>query len=131
MLALVGTLLAITPAVMLTTRRPSAPPPPDPATLMRERLTSMRGALAAYRKTHQNHGPASLDALVQAKQLREIPLDPVTHSRTTWRLELEEEVRVSDDFSDASAKPKAAPEIVAIHSGARGHAPDGRHWSDF
>lgn len=124
----IGALVAVFAGVMLT--RPHAHPSPDPSVLMKERLAALRHGLATYRSMHANHGPASLGDLVKQRAMRDIPLDPVTQSRTTWRVDTEERVAVANDFGPAGGSDAKA-EIVAVHSGARGTDAHGRAWSDY
>jgi|SRR5205085_6517805 len=124
-IALIGAVIAIAVAQMLT--RPRTPPP-DAAGL-RARLTEMRGAIATYRTRH-GHGPATLQDLVADKLLRDVPLDPVAHSRTAWRLVTEESVSISEDFGSGGGGERHAW-IIDVHSGANGVDPDGRAWSSY
>jgi len=89
----------------------------------------MRGAIATYRTRH-GHGPATLNDLVADKVLREVPLDPITKSRTTWRLVTEESVSMSEDFGSGGGAERHAW-IIEVHSGANGADPDGRAWSSY
>jgi general secretion pathway protein G len=123
--ALLGAIIAIVVAQTLT--RPRTPPP-DAAGL-RARLTEMRGAIATYRTRH-GHGPATLQDLVADKLLREVPLDPITRSRATWRVVTEESVSISEDFGSGGGGERHAW-IVEVHSGASGADPDGRAWSNY
>jgi hypothetical protein len=94
----------------------------DEATL-RTQLSTMRTAIAAYTKTH-GHGPSTLrDAMPL------VPVDPLTHSATTWRLTTEETVKV-DDFTtgDAASRPAA---IIEVHSGAGGRDGRGQAYSEY
>jgi hypothetical protein len=94
----------------------------DEATL-RGQLAAMRNAIAAYTKTH-GHGPATLrDAMPS------VPVDPLTHSATTWRLTTEEHVQV-DDFTKADASPRHTA-IIEVHSGAAGRDSRGRTYSEY
>lgn len=124
--ALIGALVAIAVAVVLTHPRT---PPPDSAGL-RARLAELRNAITTYRNRN-GHGPATLHDLVSAKLLREVPEDPITHSRATWRVITEESVAVQQDFGGAGggAEPRVA--IIEVHSGAPGNDPDGRAWSSY
>jgi len=89
---------------------------------MRAAVTQLRGEIATYyAKNH--HYPHSLD------ELPNVPVDPITHSKNTWRPTLQENVR-TDDFS-STAQSTAPPEIVDVHSGATGTDPNGRAWSDY
>ena len=123
---LFGTLIAVFAGVLLT-RRPAAPKP-DAAGLQL-RLGEIRGAIKTYR-TRQGHGPATLQDLVAEKLLRELPLDPITRSRTTWKLVTEESVAVQEDFRAGGGEGRQVW-IIDVHSGARGSDPNGRAWFDY
>lgn len=82
----------------------------------------MRHAIAAYTKSH-GHGPSTLH-----EAMAHIPIDPITHSATTWRLTTEETVQVDDFTPNPSAKRFA---IIEIHSGAEGRDGRGRRYSEY
>ena len=88
---------------------------------LRNTLASMRHAIAAYHATHQRN-PASL------KDLGAIPIDPITHSNTTWKTTVEESVSV-DDFQPGTAK--SATTITDVHSAASGADSSGRPFADY
>jgi general secretion pathway protein G len=123
---LCGVLVAVFAGVFLT-RRP-APKPPDAAGLQM-RLSEMRGAIKTYRTRHV-HGPATLQELVAEKLLRDVPVDPITGSRTTWKLATEESVAVQEDFRAGGGEGRQVW-IIDVHSGARGNDPNGRSWADY
>jgi hypothetical protein len=93
----------------------------DEATL-RTQLLSMRRAIAAYTKSH-GRGPSTLH-----EAMAHIPIDPLTHSATTWRLTTEETVQMNDFTTSASAK---RIEILEVHSGAAGRDGRGRRYSEY
>lgn len=94
----------------------------DEATL-RARLAAMRTAIATYARTH-DHGPQALrDAMPS------VPIDPLTHSATTWRLTTEENVQL-DDFSTGTATARRNA-IVDVHSGAAGRDEKGSRYSEY
>lgn len=94
---------------------------------LRDAVSSIRHAIAAYHAKHQ-HNPASLNELVTDGELRVTPTDPMTHSKTTWKTTIEESVHV-DDFQTGSTK--SAPSLVDVHSGATGSDSSGRPFSDY
>ena len=51
--------------------------------VLKEDLHVMRQAIDSYTMDKEK-GPQSLDDLVQAGYLKEIPTDPMTHSSSTW-----------------------------------------------
>jgi type II secretory pathway pseudopilin PulG len=70
----------------------------------------MRGAIGRY---HEDNGrwPATLDDLVKARFLREIPKDTVTDEATTWVV--------------TQSRDGSSPGVVDVHSGAPANARDG------
>lgn len=125
LVVLFGTLIAVFGGVLLTRR---SAPKPDAAGLQL-RLSEMRGAIKTYRARH-GHGPATLQDLVNEKLMREVPLDPITRSRTTWKVATEESVAVQEDFRAGGGEERQVW-IIDVHSGARGSDPNGRVWSDY
>jgi general secretion pathway protein G len=118
--------LLVALAVLLACR-----PAPDRARELRASLSQLRSGLKLYRDRF-GHGPESLRELVSTRMLREIPLDPLTHSRNTWRIVAEESVVVSEDFKrDVPVKTAPRAYIIEVHSGAPGTDPDGRQWSEY
>jgi len=95
---------------------------PDYAPAMRAAITQLRSEIATYYAKNHRY-PQSLN------ELPAIPVDPITHSKTTWRTTVQENVRV-DDFSSV-APPPSSPQIVDAHSGAPGTDLNGRAWSDY
>jgi general secretion pathway protein G len=88
--------------------------------VLRENLATTRHALDQY---HADKGvwPASLQALVDDRYLRALPLDPITESSETWLLETPPE--------DASAE--AADGVYNLRSGAEGVGSDGKPYADL
>jgi len=82
----------------------------------------MRRAIAAYTKSH-GHGPSTLH-----EAMAHVPIDPFTHSATTWRLTTEETVQV-DDFTPSTAANRI--EILEIHSAAAGRDRSGKRYSEY
>ncbi len=83
----------------------------------------MRSAIVTYTKSH-GHGPSTLH-----EAMAHLPIDPLTHSATTWRLTTEETVQV-DDFTTSTAAAKRI-EILEIHSGAVGRDGSGKRYSEY
>jgi general secretion pathway protein G len=86
-----------------------------------EDLFQMRKAIDEYYADKQKY-PASLEALVSEKYLREIKPDPFTNSVDTWQTTMSE--------PDA-ANPSAETGIWNVKSGAPGTGSDGRPYSEW
>jgi general secretion pathway protein G len=86
-----------------------------------EDLFAMRKAIDEYYADKQKY-PATLDALVSEKYLREIKPDPFTLSVETWQTTMSE--------PDA-ANPSAETGIFNVKSGAPGTGSDGRPYSEW
>lgn len=86
-----------------------------------EDLFQMRKAIDEYYADKQKY-PASLDALVSEKYLREIKPDPFTQSVDTWQTTMSE--------PDA-ANPSAETGIYNVKSGAPGTGTDGRPYAEW
>ncbi|MEA2165873.1 MAG: hypothetical protein QOK37_4000 [Thermoanaerobaculia bacterium] len=84
----------------------------------------MRAAITTYTKTH-GQGPATLRDAMPV-----VPIDPLTHSASTWRLTTEETVRI-DDFTPSPVNAKRRIVIIEIHSGAAGRDKRGRRYSEY
>ena len=83
---------------------------------LRHNLNAMRDAID---KHHADTGvyPDSLEALVDKRYLKAVPLDPVTESHQTWQL--------------VAPQPPAKGQVADVFSGAPGNARDGseyRRW---
>ena len=89
--------------------------------VLREDLYQMRSAIDQY-SLDKLRAPQSLDDLVSAGYLREVPLDPITNSRDTWTLE-QEDVVLSVDQNQ--------PGISDVHSGAAVASSDGSLYSTW
>jgi general secretion pathway protein G len=88
---------------------------------LKEDLHVMRNAIDSY-TMDKNKAPQSLDDLVQNGYLKEIPIDPMTHSRDTWQT-------ASDDtYSDLD---QTEPGINDVHSGSDEVGSDGQPYSSW
>ena len=85
-------------------------------TILKQDLAVMRDAIDKY---HGDTGryPDSLDALVSARYLRSLPVDPITERPDTWQI-----VAPSDDTMGA---------MYDVKSGAPGTAHDGSAYADW
>lgn len=96
-LAIISTLMAlVSPAYFKNDTRARE-------TVLRHNLAAMRHALDDYRGDH-GRSPATLQALVAARYLREIPLDPVLGKRDGWVAKPAEGGGVGDVASAAPGK---------------------------
>ncbi len=89
--------------------------------VLREDLHVMRQAIQAYTMDKQK-APQSLQDLVDAGYLREIPVDPMTRSADTW----------NTDQSDAmSSVDQTEPGIDDVHSGDDDNGSNGQPYSSW
>lgn len=84
--------------------------------VMREDLAIMRDALDKYYSDTGAY-PANLEDLVHRKYLRNIPIDPLTESASTWI------IVPPDDYRKGA--------VYSIRSGAEGSARDGTLFKDM
>lgn len=89
--------------------------------VLRQDLYSMRESIEQFTED-KLRGPQSLDELVSANYMKQLPLDPLTNSRTTWQVE-QGDILLSIDQSD--------PGISDVHSGAPGVGSDGTAYSSW
>jgi len=89
--------------------------------VLKEDLFTMRRAIDSYTMDKQK-GPTALDDLVQAGYLKEVPIDPMTHSATTW-VTATSDVLESVDQSD--------PGINDVHSGSTDVGSNGQPYSGW
>ena len=88
---------------------------------LRQDLDALRKCIDAYTMDKQR-APQSLDDLVSAGYLREIPLDPITRSRDTW-------VTAQEDLYNSIDQTETG--ITDVHSGAPGVGLDGTPYSSW
>jgi general secretion pathway protein G len=109
-LAIVGTLLLIAvPRYFASHDRAKE-------AVLKENLYQMRDALGKY---HADKGKyaESIEALVNEKYLRKVPVDPITESASTWVA-----VPAEDPLKGG---------VVDVKSGAPGKASDGTSYGDW
>jgi general secretion pathway protein G len=75
--------------------------------ILRANLVAMRGVIDQYTKDKRN-APQTLQDLVAAGYFRELPVDPMTDSRSTWEPVIDTVV----------ISGKAGRGIVDVHSGS-------------
>ena len=88
-------------------------------TLLKEDLHSMRKLIDQY-EADRELLPQSLDDLVSAGYMREVPIDPITGEKD-WATETGESTIARD----------AQQGIVNIHSNAAGEGSDGKAYSEY
>jgi general secretion pathway protein G len=89
--------------------------------VLKEDLHVMRNAIDSYTMDKQR-APQALDDLVQSGYLREIPQDPMTHSRETW-------ATTTDDTLESIDQTE--PGINDVHSGSQEVGTDGQAYSSW
>jgi len=88
--------------------------------VLRSNLSTLRSVISQYTLDKQK-APQSLDDLVQANYLRQIPVDPMT-KETNWEV-VQEDVLMSVDQQE--------PGIFDVHSASNGTASDGTAYSTW
>jgi general secretion pathway protein G len=119
-ISIIGILAAITV--------PQFKPAPQRAreAVLKSDLHTMREAIDQYFADKAKY-PDSLETLVDDGYLREVPLDPFTQSRSTWRL-------IYADSSDdplPEEEASASPGIFDVKSGANQQSLNGESISDW
>jgi len=90
-------------------------------TALRDDLYTMRSVIDQYTLDKQK-APQSLQDIVDAHYLKEIPKDPFTNSRETW-------VPVTDD--SLMSPDQTAPGIMDVHSGSDLTSSEGTAYSTW
>lgn len=88
---------------------------------LREDLHTMRDAIEQYTEDKQE-APQSLDDLVSAGYLKKMPVDPMTHSDTTW---------VADQSDTYTSIDQSQTGIDNVHSGSDQVGSDGKPYSQW
>jgi general secretion pathway protein G len=89
-------------------------------TVLKENLLQMRKAIDQY-AADKGKLPQSIDQLVEAKYLRERPVDPITETNDTWQ-----EVTGEDPNSIDGDQG-----LVDVKSGAEGEDTNGKPFKDY
>src|SRR5688572_4174700 len=89
--------------------------------VLKENLFRMRDAMDQF-YADKNKWPSDLSELVSEGYIREIPEDPITHSKDTWRTEQAE--------PDAN-NPASAGGVDDVFSGSEETALDGSKYSEW
>lgn len=90
-------------------------------TVLKEDLTTLRSVIDQYTLDKQK-APQSLQELVDAGYLRQIPKDPITNSRESW-------VPVTDDT--IMSPDQTQPGIMDVHSGSEATSSEGTAYSTW
>lgn len=85
-------------------------------TILRQDLAVMRDAIDKYHGD-RGHYPDSLEALVSARYLRSLPVDPITERADTWQ--------IVEPPSDAAGT------VYDVRSGAPGKGRDGTLYGEW
>ena len=88
---------------------------------LRENLFRMRESIDQYH-ADKNRYPASLEALVEDKYIRMVPVDPFTKAADTWQ---------TTQSEAEPGNPSAEPGIYNVKSGAEGTGLDGTPYSEW
>ena len=89
--------------------------------VLKQNLFTLRTLIDEY-TFDKEKAPQSLQDLVSEGYLRDLPLDPITKRRDTWRVVMEDTLRSVD---------QKEPGIFDVHSGAEGTSLDGSKYSEW
>lgn len=90
-------------------------------TVLRDDLYTLRSVIDQYTLDKQK-APQSLQDVVDANYLKQLPKDPFTNSRETW-------VPVTDD--SIMSPDQSQPGIVDVHSGSDQNSSEGTAYSTW
>lgn len=90
-------------------------------TLLKSNLFTLRNVIDEYTIDKQK-APQTLQDLVQAGYLRNVPIDPITASDQTWRVVMEDALSTVD---------QTAPGIFDVHSGSDQTSLDGTRYAEW
>lgn len=88
--------------------------------VLKDTLHTLRSLIDAH-TADKKAAPQSLDDLVDAGYLREVPEDPITDSASTWVVE----------FGEAMIPGQITTGIVNVHSGSTALSSEGTPYSDW
>jgi general secretion pathway protein G len=91
--------------------------------VLKQNLFTLRSVISQYTLDKQK-APQSLDDLVSAGYLKQIPNDPITGKNDTWVPDQEEGTVMSIDEQDQGG-------IIDVHSGSSGVGGDGTPYSTW
>ncbi len=89
--------------------------------VLRQDLFTLRSVISQYTEDKQK-APQSLDDLITAGYLKQIPKDPFTNSNSSWQVE-QEDILLSVDQQE--------PGITDVHSGSNTVGSDGTAYSTW
>ena len=89
--------------------------------VLKEDLHVLRDAIDAY-TNDKNKAPQTLDDLVTGGYLKSVPLDPMTHSETTWVPTMDDTLQNVDQTD---------PGMTDVHSGSDQPGSDGQPYSTW
>jgi general secretion pathway protein G len=89
--------------------------------VLHDQLFTMRQLIDEYTMDKQQ-APQSLDDLVTEGYLRELPKDPLTNSKSSWKVDMEDTLKAAD---------QTQPGVVDVHSGATGTSLEGSAYSTW
>jgi general secretion pathway protein G len=89
--------------------------------VLHDQLFTMRQMIDEYTMDKQQ-APQSLDDLVSDGYIREVPKDPITNSKSTWKVDMEDTLKAAD---------QTQPGMVDVHSGATGTSLEGTAYSSW
>jgi general secretion pathway protein G len=84
--------------------------------VLHQNLYGLRDAIDKFQADRARY-PATLEELVQERYLRQVPLDPVTESTTSWVL--------------VPPKGQRGGAVMDVHSGAPGNGKDGSPYATW
>ncbi|MEP6643188.1 MAG: type II secretion system protein [Acidobacteriaceae bacterium] len=90
--------------------------------VLRQNLFTLRSVISQYTLDKQK-APQSLEDLVQAQYIKQIPPDPMTAKSDTWTVEQEDSTLMSPDQQEGG--------INDVHSGATAISSDGTAYSTW
>jgi len=91
--------------------------------VLKQNLFTLRSVISQYTLDKQK-APQSLEDLVSAGYLKQLPTDPMTGNNSTWVPDQEEGTIMSIDEQDTGG-------IIDVHSGAGGVGSDGTAYSTW
>lgn len=89
--------------------------------VLSDTLFTLRSSIDQF-TLDKHRAPQSLEDLVSAGYLRQVPKDPITGSADTWQV-VQEDVMMAVDQQN--------PGITDVKSGAEGSGSDGRPYSEY